>query len=222
MRHQLGFQFGMVFPADELLSEWVATLALAFNDLSLVHVRIDEDQNTPHKFFYWLRLGVAHYFEAGTYLSNTSELGEVREFVGSLEGKGQSLYEECLASFHAQQTALNRVRSQAAFHYPRLQPGRTNRPMKAVLEELLPGVGLVDKGETGRVRDSRLLFADDIASAFFVKASGGMDRLEEVHTTIQSGIESFMQFTNVALDEWFARAEAERGAKWFSIPVSES
>ncbi len=37
MSPRIGFAFGRVFPADDLLSEWVATLALAFNDLAFVH-----------------------------------------------------------------------------------------------------------------------------------------------------------------------------------------
>jgi hypothetical protein len=44
-----GFMFSSAFPADDLLSEYVATLAVAFNDLSHVHVRIEEDADVPHK-----------------------------------------------------------------------------------------------------------------------------------------------------------------------------
>jgi hypothetical protein len=206
----------MVFPADDLLSEWTATLALAFNDLSLVHARMEEDHGTPHKFFYWLRLGIAHFYEAAKFLDDTSTIPEVTAFVSQVGPEAQGHYEACLLRYREQATPTLRLRNQAAFHYPALAPGRANRPMKKVLEGLASGTGQFDGGGTNTIRDARMLFADDVASAFFIQASGGEGTLATVHQDIEAGIAAFMKFTNAALDEWFFRAQ-ERGAKFFDF-----
>ncbi|MEP6978667.1 MAG: hypothetical protein ABI948_11505 [Thermoleophilia bacterium] len=101
MSPRIGFAFGRVFPADDLLSEWVATLALAFNDLALVHDRIEADAETPHRFFYWLRLAIAHFYEAAKYLEDTAEVDEVRAFVATLAGDARKHYETCLEQYRA-------------------------------------------------------------------------------------------------------------------------
>jgi hypothetical protein len=217
MSPRIGFVFGMVFPTDDLLSEWVATLALAFNDLALVQDRIVADAETPHRFFYWLRLAIAHFYEAAKYLDDTAEVDEVKAFVATLPAEAQQHYETCLERYREQQTPVERLRNQAAFHYPRLQPNRQNRPMKKVLASLADEAGQIDKGEQNRLRDSRLLFADDIMSRFFVEASGGEDALGQVHPNIEAAITAFMRFTQAALDEWFYRAQQDRGAKLFDF-----
>jgi hypothetical protein len=221
LKRQPGFVFGSVFPPDDLLSEWMATLSIAFNDLALVHIRLDEDYNTPHRFLYWLRLAIAHYNEAGVYLDRSSQVDEVKSFVLSLPPETQNRYADCLERYRSRKGQLERLRSEAAFHYPELRPERRKRPMKAVLDCLAGEVGRIDKGESGKVRDSRLLYADDISSRVFISASGGEEALEAVHRDIEAGITAFMRFTNAALDEWFA-LRAEAGAKFFALPAGRS
>ena len=67
------FRFRDFFSPDEPLSEWVAILALAFNDLSLLHEQMQRDAMTEHRFFYWLRLSISHFGEAGSYLVRASD-----------------------------------------------------------------------------------------------------------------------------------------------------
>jgi hypothetical protein len=152
MSRRIGFAFGMVFPPDDLLSEWLATLSLAFNDLALVHEQIEIDRETPHKYFYWLRLAIAHFFEAAKYLDETAEIGEVKAFVATLSEEAQEQYQACLDRYRTHETSMQRLRNQAAFHYPRLQPGRANRPMRKVLEELAADTGQIQKAEIGTIR----------------------------------------------------------------------
>lgn len=212
---KIKFVFGRVFPPDQLMSRWVATLALAFNDLALVHARLEEDQDTAHKFLYWLRLGIAHFHEAAAFIAASSEVKEVRDFVATLSADAQESYADCLKRFKTRETPVARLRNQAAFHYPRLDAGRANPPMKRVLESLSFEVGQIDTGTTGKVRDARNLFADDVASRLFVTAAGGDDALADVHHDISDAIRSFMRFANAAIDEWFIDAQRQ-GAKLFS------
>jgi hypothetical protein len=215
-RPKVGFQFGMVFPADDLVSEWLATLSMAFNDLALVWERMVADQDVAHRFFYWLRLAIAHFYEVAKYLDDTSEVDEVRAFIATLSPEAQEAYATCLARYREHETPAVRLRNQSAFHYPPLQPGRANRPMRKVLEDLAGKEGTIDKGATGTIGGSRLLYADDITSNFFVAASGGEDELAQVHPDISEATTSFMSFTNAALNEWFVQAE-KRGAKFFDF-----
>lgn len=201
----------MVFPSDDPLAEWTATLAIAFNDLTLVHTRMEADHKKLATWFYWLRLGQAHFHEAAKYLDKTSFIEEVRDFVGSLPPEARSHYDSCLEVYRSKQQALRRLRNQAAFHYPELQQTHTQRPVRVVLQELAPETGQVE-GLQQEVGGSRLLFADDVVSRVFVNAIGGEDQLEDFHRAIRDGITSFMRFTNMALDEWFLRAQNERGA----------
>lgn len=219
MSPRTGFLFSTVFPADDLLSEWTATLALAFNDLSVVHVRMEEDHGAPHKFFYWLRLAIAHFYEAAKYLDETSTIPEVTTFVAQLSPEAQGHFGACLSRYRERATPTLRLRNQAAFHYPALAPGRANRPMRKVLQGLAAETGQFDSGKTGQIRDARMLFADDVASSFFVQATGGEEALAAVHPDIEAGIASFMKFTNAALDEWFFRAQ-QRGAEFFDFGES--
>jgi hypothetical protein len=88
--------------------------------------------------------------------------------------------------------------------------------MKKVLESLAREIGQYDKGERGTIRDSRLLFGDDIVSQFFVQATEGDEALANVHPDIEAAISALMRFTNAALDEWFVRARG-RGAEFHDL-----
>lgn len=83
-------------------------------------------------------------------------------------------------------------------------------------------------GET--IGDARLLFADDIASIFVLRAhigrltAGAVAELEveelevfaQVHIQIEQGIAAFVQFANGALDRYI-RLAVDRGAAWEPI-----
>jgi hypothetical protein len=49
------FRFSEVFPADEPLSEWLVTVALAFNDLALAHGELEKSfTESAYRYFYFL------------------------------------------------------------------------------------------------------------------------------------------------------------------------
>jgi hypothetical protein len=71
----LRFRFGGVFPVDDPVSEWVATIALAFNDIALVHGQFDEAFEGPaFRYLYLLRISLGHFNEAAKYLDDTAEI----------------------------------------------------------------------------------------------------------------------------------------------------
>lgn len=166
------FKFGEMFPADDVLAEWVSTLAIAFNDLSLVRNQLGQDDAVPWRWFYWLRLGIAHFAEAASYLRETAGIPEIAEFIGSLPEEAQAHYTDCVARYEAHTTVIERIRNEAGFHYPELKivsSQHRKRPVQKVLAALADQPGQVE-GET--FGDARLLFADDVSAGLVLRGHG--------------------------------------------------
>ncbi len=201
----VSFRVGDVFPADDLLAEWVATLALAFNDIALVHARMIEDQGEgeEYKFFYWTRLAISHFAEAADYLITTEHAPEVQGFVESLSDELQRHYSECVNRYRERQTEIEQIRNIAGFHYPELRVVRGRRPMQQALAALENEPGRVKRGP---VLEGRFLFADDVAAMLFVRTATAWDSVVAAHGDIEAGIDSFMRFANPAITEFFGRA----------------
>lgn len=214
MRPRVGFVFGMVFPEDDLLSEWVATLAMTLNDLTLVRDQLEADRDTAYRFLYWLRLAIGHFNEASMYLDETAELDEVKDFVARLSPEARAEYVACLDLYRERKGPAARLRNEVAFHYPRLNPAQAKRPMQRVLRRLAGGNG--EFNEPMNIRGSRLLFADDVTAEFFITASGGRGPLEAVHGDISAGVNALTGFAMSAINRWFYEAQ-QRGAGFFKM-----
>ncbi len=224
------FRFQEVFPPDDVRAEWVATLALAFNDLSLVRVQMGKDEASKYRWLYWFRLGIAHFAEAASYLRDTTKIPEISAFIDSLPAHVRGHLRECLDCYADHEEVIERIRNEAGFHYPELeiQDGkRRKRPMQAVLEALGGNCGQI-VGET--IGDARLLFADDIASMLVLRAHGGglkasaveeVEVLGQVHIEIEGGSGPFLKFVSGVLGR-HVRLAVERGAEWEPIPDEPS
>lgn len=207
IRH-FAFPVGEVYPADDPLSEWLVTLSVAMNDLALVHVRLDEDQDEPEKAFYWNRLAISHFTEAGLFLHDTAQIAEVKTFVESLDAEPRAKYEECLAIFQELRGRLFDVRNKATFHYPQLRTSspQHERPVRDALETLQADRGVI---RAARIRDARALFADDVVAAIFAKELGGLDAIAAFEAQVAEGTTAFVRFANLALDEHLMRVRAK-------------
>lgn len=207
----LAFKAGDVLPADEPLSEWLTVLAMAFNDLALVNDHLESDYDELHAYLYWLRLGVSHFTEIAMYLERTQHVPAVEAYVASLPDEVRARYSDCLAIFNERRRELFLIRN-SVFHY--------SSPIargEHLLMEALKALGddLVTI-RTGTVRDSRLLFADDVAAAIFTRATGipWNDVLRDdvqkhvgiVQSHIQDAVTAFMRFAGPALMETISRA----------------
>ena len=201
------FAFAMVeaFPEDDPLSEWLITLALAMNDLSLVHVHLEDDQDEPERALYWQRLAISHFTEAALFLHETREVPEVSAFIQSLDAQKRANYEQCLAVFEERRAQLFNTRNKATFHYPALRPGH---PQEAgLVRNALAGMG-EDRGiiRSGRLRDARALFADDVVAKILLNEVGNLEALPDFLARVAIGTTALIRFTNLALDEHLVRA----------------
>ncbi len=173
---RVSFRFDDVLPADDPVAQWAATIGLAFNDLALVHERLEADEKVLHRWFYWLRLVIAHFDEAAKFLAASDEVLEVREFIASLPAEVRAHHRDCLERFERRLSEIEQIRNEVGFHYPpvkRRAGQRKKQPVRAILAALAKEQGQVEKGQSDTIREARLLFADDIASSLFLRATGG-------------------------------------------------
>lgn len=211
------FKFGDVFPPGDVLSEWVASIGLAFNDIAYVHAQFDEAYSKPaYEYFYLLRISLSHFHEAAKFLDETKAIPDVRSYVDSLPKRTREHYADCLHRYRERKGVLGPIRNLSAFHYPELkvkQGSKKKRTMEKVLEGLADEQGAIFKAASGTIGDSRGLFADDIASRLFTHGTKSDEDLYAAHREIKEAITSFMRFANGALDEWWSRA-GKRGVKF--------
>lgn len=218
VRH-LAFQWREIFPEDDPLSEWLVTLVLAMNDLTLVHVRLDEDQDAPEKIFYWNRLAISHFTEAGLFLDDTADLEEVRALVESLSDEARANYGECRAIFDELRGRLFGIRNKATFHYPELRPAVPGaaRPVRDALVALRDDRGII---QSARMREARGLFADDVVATIFVDVLGGLDALDPFFARVAEGTTAFIRFANLALGDHLARRQ-DAGASVDEVELAD-
>lgn len=204
----IGFKFGDVFPVDDAVGEWLATLAMAFNDIAFVHRQLDDAYtNRPaYEYFYFLRLAIGHFNEGAALLDKTEMVTEISGYVASLDSTARVLYGDCLKRYRSQRSVVAQARNYSAFHYPKFQPSNQRRVMRRALLHLANEHGWTYKAPSRTIRDSRLLWADDIESVLFEGATANHEDLFAAHEEIKASITSFMRFVNAALDEWWQRA----------------
>jgi hypothetical protein len=207
-----------VFPADDPLSEWLVTLALAMNDLALVHVHLEHDEEEPAESVDWLRLAISHFTEAALFLQDTADLDEIRSFVESLSDEAQANYASCIAVFNRHRRELFGTRNKATFHYPELRPTRIqgDRAIREALTALNDKRGIV---RVGRIREARAIFADDVIAWVFAREVGGLAAMPEFQTEVAEGTTAFIRFANLALEEHLIRSRDSGIAIEHVLPV---
>jgi hypothetical protein len=217
--HELRFNFGDVFPADDILSEWLITVSMASNDLILVHLRMEADQNEEHLMLHWFRLAVAHFHEVGKHLQETRNVPEIRTFIRSLPQPTQARYAIVLDTYKRRKRALGNIRN-GTFHYPSLMEWRSPQTIRQKRD--LNGVLRASAREqaairAGRLRESRLLFADELTAKLLVRKTGGIPNYRSLQGDVRAGIQEFMRFMNEAVEEHLLRAR-EAGATIRRVP----
>jgi hypothetical protein len=198
---RIEFRFGEVLPADDPLARWVVKLAMIHNDLVFANRNLLAADDQTIEWFYWYRYAIAHYHEAMNTLAEEHEIAEVAAFVGALSQETRALHDAALEIHAEVEAASSRIRNETTFHYPSAQ---TRRVLTTVLEELADEAGSVES-ESGKVRDSRAVFADEVVARLFYRAIGGDDDAERITARLAEGEKNLMQFINHALDEFFAQ-----------------
>ena len=104
------------------MSEWVATLALAFNDIAYVHTQLAATYAKPaHEYFYLLRMALSHFHEAAKFLDDTKAIPEVAAYVDSLRKEARELHADCIERYNRRKNTLGPIRNLSGFHYPELK-----------------------------------------------------------------------------------------------------
>jgi hypothetical protein len=202
------FKIGDVYPADDLLSEWLATIAMAANDLIAVHVLM-ADADDDFLRWYYFRAAVGHFYEVAKHLDETEHVAEVKAFVNSLPQPPRDSYAKVLAVFRQDKAHISNLRN-SVFHYPSMmnsqRPGvlLTARALPKVLRSAAHHESHV---RLGRLKDARLVFADELTARLAIRSVGTVRNLEKLQFAVQEGVQDFMRFMNPALEEHMIRRQ---------------
>ncbi len=173
------------------------------NDLVFTNRNLMEAQESNVDYLHWQRLAIAHCHEAMICLAAENDVSEVAAFVAGMSDVARELNNTALALHREVLSAMSQVRNALTFHYPN---ARTRKVLKAALTDLADQVGSIES-ETGKVKDSRLNYADEVVATLFW---GAMRADEQEMANIVSKIaeceKALMQFINHAQDEFFMRA----------------
>jgi hypothetical protein len=204
-----------VLPADDPLSEWIVLLAMALNDVALVHGRLERDYNSLHEHLYWVRLGGAHFYEAAKLLKRGRGIPEVTAFVESLAEDVRKHHDTCMSIYDQRYDELKLTRD-VLFHYAREWRRKGAEPEPVVRLALTHLEGTRTTTKIGKLREARLLFADDVAEAIFTRAAGvswedvttdeSQTDVSTVQDHIAEAVTAFVRFANPALMEHLSRA----------------
>jgi hypothetical protein len=195
------FRVGDVFDPDDPLAVWMCTLAVALNDAVHANIKTDEATREWERLYEW-RVAIAHYNEACLHLERGAEFQEVKDFVAS-EPQLQNAYDDVLSRYHELRPLANRIRNQAAFHYP-YKEGR--KAMIRALRDLVDTEGTMGGVASNKMRDSRQFYADELVAMLVWKASGGSEEsYKAAAATLGEAVASFGRFANAALDAFFYR-----------------
>jgi hypothetical protein len=222
----LSFQMGDLFPANDPLSEWLVLLAMSLNDLALVNDRLERDHASPHEYLYWLRLGVAHFFEGAKLLKRGRDIPEVAAYITTLPVAVRNSHDTAVSIYDERHTELKMMRD-VLFHYVR-EWRRSGHPPEIVVRLALEQLTAQRvRIKTGTLRGARLLFADDVVATLFTRATGvpwadvTKDEVQQdvgrTQERIQEAVTAFVRFANPVLMEHLSRA-MEKG---LSVQVVE-
>lgn len=205
---RLKFKFEDLYPADDLLSEWLATISMAANDLIAAHVLMaDTDDDSLRWYFF--RAAVGHFYEVARQLEDTEGLPEVQAFVASLPQPARESYEKVLSLFKANKAQLSNMRN-AVFHYPSLMNPqkrdelRANRDLPIILRAVAKDETLV---RMGQLKNVRFEYADELTAQLVVRKVGTVQNYEKLQAVVREAIQEFMRFMNPALDEHITRRQ---------------
>jgi hypothetical protein len=194
------FKFGDYFDAEDPVAVWACTLAIAINDVVYSNNKVIAAEDHPWRRFYEWRVAVSHFNEACLHLHRSLSVVEIAAFLDG-EPELRRLHDELLERYEEIRKVLNRIRNEAAFHYPYKSGKRAVSKALGQLTDESTTMGAV--GST-RMKDMRLNFADDVIVHMVVNATGGTeDAYAAAAKSLGEGVALFARFANHALDAYF-------------------
>jgi hypothetical protein len=197
-----------VFPAEQPLSRFLVSMAMASNDLELAMWNaVEATKARRPESNYWVRLVMGHFIEADDALAMWRESSaEVRKFLGTLPPEGQSALKEVQKMLtKVGRTAVSHARNHT-FHYPAPNAHKSDAELAKALDALSDEPLTGDAG--ARPGSVRLAFADQAALMVAMGKHRPPDdpALRAQMHDLQAGATNFVNFIFVALkvhlDEW--------------------
>jgi hypothetical protein len=179
----------------------VCTLAVALNDAVHANLKVEAAQ-TPWERSYEWRVAISHFNEASLHLGRGLKDERVVEFIDS-EPEMRAKLDEAMTRYEGVRAAANRIRNQAAFHYAYKSD---QRAVARALGQLADHEGVV-RGT--KLRDSRMLFADEVVAQLLMNAQGGTDEaVEKLASDFADAVAAFARFAQFAVESHLLRHQA--------------
>jgi hypothetical protein len=106
-------------------------------------------------------------------------------------------FDDALAQYEGVRPLANRIRNQAGFHYP-YKSGQ-----RAVAKALREQADHEAEVRGTKLRDSRLLFADDVVAQLLITAQGGnREAVEKAATDFANAVAAFARFAHFAIESY--------------------
>jgi len=197
-------RIGDVFCPGDVLAEWVATLAIAANDLATVGAWIEEPDERARTHPYLFRVVCSHFFEISKYLTLWQGEPAIVAFVAKLDAEGTHSYREVLDTYAALQPTLGKIRDNSAFHYGPTVAASKNPLIRQALRAIADDPGLVVvSGERAWFG-----FAGEAAAAIFTLSCGGSDpdagEVERTIREVAGAIIELRRFATAAVTRFVA------------------
>jgi predicted DNA binding CopG/RHH family protein len=167
------FTIGDVFPAESVLSAWIAGLATIANDLVFLHDPLlsdFEEEVSATVYAFWLLC--AQYREAAKFIASGLDEPAVKRFNKRLDPEAQDIWRRIHASFEPWKGSfVERVAKpirDRLFHYPGVREPEWSGILAA---HSSTESGICFRGSR-RVRDTRAVFADDLRASLLSQYLG--------------------------------------------------
>lgn len=166
-------------------------------------MKIEDAEAKSDEFYFW-RVAIGHYSEIMGFLGRMRDRPAIASFIDSSPSIVRDMYTAALDAWQNSRRAAKHIRNEAIFHYP---DPKGIRAMRRALRtpELQAANGGVTS-QTGKVRDARMHFADEVMARMVMNACGETEEaVNATYAMLDEGVAAFMRFANHVQDEFFLR-----------------
>lgn len=194
------FRVGDLFPSDAPISRWLTGCCMALNDVLLVNNHLMprlQEGGEPGGNVYFARLGAAHLYEAGKFLSRSERAPAIGAFIAALDDGARGDYERVRACARAESAFAAQLKHARDhfFHYAELLPeAPEHENLKRALDDQADTFDeILDPGE---FREFRATFASNIS---IVAAFPDQSVLADFYTELREATLALMRFVPAAI-----------------------
>jgi len=202
-KYRLKFTIGDIFPPDDIVSQKIISLFMAFNDSMLVFKLMKKEEFSPTSegsLLYLFRLHCSHLREAFQVLNDMEEKSEVKNILDKFPEKAKEKFIQLKDGNVRVHKVLEKIRHNF-FHY--LDPKKKiSKNIKSALEKMKNNESEISfKGD--KLKGLHFKIADDIALTILEEQTKGVGGIKEAMSLIAEVQGNFLRFINNFCEIYF-------------------